>query len=558
MMRDFLTLHDKQSFIDFFCIGSTYTTPHLCSIEARWQFPWRSLLLIMGMMLFSLFFMLMEHFARINIFNERLFASSLFIQSLIIPVGLVSLLSEFNLWRNIPFFRVLSMVGMGGMLSIVFTVLLANFQLTHIPFMAGLIEEPAKIAAALLLAGSVGRKNASVLHGLLYGGAVGAGFTIFESTGYAFEALYAPVNMGLAEQLDYQKAQLVMATRSLFFLTAGHVTWTAITCGALWNSLRGRSLRQALTHPHFLFFLAFAILIHGYWNISINRDIFIYMLPLFAVCSWGLIIILIQMGIQQLRALQNYWLSVCGRSEKSIWLLSNEGPILGPYTAESIIEMRREKKIDLEQRCMIGSPLKEPHSIAQLSFIPSREATEEYWYEVELPLWSKIIFILNLICVGSMICFFFLPIISVLTYLVCGLLIFIILLTVVVRLWRNKKLPNVDQDENGELMQPPPSWQIVIGFFIPLYNIYWGYVVGSHVLRRVNLLQPQPMRIPSWIPQFFWFTFCAGTLLAGALLFYHTNAFLPYLVVLIFVFPLSATLISLAFASATKTLRQAP
>ncbi len=557
-MRDFLTLHDQGSFSDFFCVGSTYTTPHLCSIEARWQFPWRSLLLIMGMTLFSLFFMLMEHFARINIFNERLFASSLFIQSLIIPVGLVSLLSEFNLWRNITFFRVLSMVGMGGMLSIVFTVLLTNFQLTNIPFMAGLIEEPAKIAAALLLAGSVGRKNASVLHGLLYGGAVGAGFTIFESTGYAFEALHAPVNAGLAEHLDYQKAQLVMATRSLFFLTAGHVTWTAITCGALWNSLRGRTLCQALRHPLFLFFLTFAILIHGYWNISINRDIFIYMLPLFAFCSWGLIAILIQMGIQQIRALQNYWLSVCGRSEKSIWLLSDEGPILGPYTAETIMEMRRDKKISLEQRCIIGSPITEPHSIARLSFIPTQDATEKYWYEISPPLWSKIVFILNLACVGSMICFFFLPIISLFTYFICGLLIFAILLTVVVRLWSSKNLPLGGHDEYGELMQAPPAWQIVFGFIIPLYNIYWGYVVGSHVLRRVNLIQAPHMRIPSWIPQFFWFTFCAGALLAGALLIYHTNAFLPYLVVLIFLFPLSATLVSLAFASAAKSLRQAP
>ncbi len=558
IIRDFLTVHEQRSFTDFFCSGGTHTTPHLCSIDARWRFPWRSLIMMMNILFCVVIFMIMEHVARIDLGNEKLFASSIFLQSMAIPLSLVCVLAEFNLWRDQSMLRIMKMVGGGGLLAIIFTLVLSVFDSGTSPFMAGIIEEPAKVAATLLLAGHAGRQNASPLIGMLLGGAVGAGFTIVESTGYAFASLHAPIHSEGITSLDFQKAHTLMATRSFFFLTAGHVTWTAITCGALWNSMRGRSLMRALICPSFLFFLIVSIIIHGFWNLSTSTGGILMMMPLFALCSWGLIAVLIHMGINQIREMQELWFRRFGQSKLCIWINAPDRSIHGPFSAQEVIHQVESSSTKASTQCIVGDSASESHSIAKLSFISARHSTERTrsWYHCTRPLWFKFCRVFGILSALSLITFFIFPATSFYVYCVSFIALFLVLLVRLTMLWKSPQLPTEPADEYGSLMWIDSSIEFVFKYFIPVFNIYWGYVASVHFIRRVNILHQGTRRIPNWIMQIAWTTFCIGVTLAVVLAFYRTYAFLPYLVMVVIIFPFTAALASLALASAEETLSQ--
>ncbi len=559
LIRDLLTIHEQRTFTDFFSAGSSHTTPHLCSIDARWQFPWRSLLLMTSLLFFALVFMLAEHVARIELGNSRLFISSIVMQSVAIPLGLICLFAELNIWRNQPWLRIVIMVCGGGLLSIIFALLLSAFGKVSSPFMAGIIEEPAKIAATLLLAGQARRRNGLVLNGLLFGASIGAGFSIMESMGYAFDALHNPITSNAGNQLAYQNAYTLMATRSFFFLTAGHATWTAITCGALWHCMRGRSLWRALMQPTFLFFLVVAIVIHGYWNMSTSTGDILVMIPLFAICSWGLIAVLNHLGIQQVRDMQQLWLERHGLEKRCVWILEPKtGATKGPLTAEETIEQLECGHLSRSTRCTMGALHCESHSIGKLSFISARfdNKNSRCWYHCQRPLWFIICRILGIASMLSLPCFFYSPRWMVTTYLFCCFALFGIIVSISLKLWQSPKLPTEPCDQHGSLIWIDSPTKALLKFFIPGYNIYWGYLVGGHLIRRANLLNEGDCCIPNWIPQAFWTTFCTGITLASVLLIYHSLSFLPYLLSAVILFPSSAALACVALASAQETLEE--
>ncbi len=561
LVRDLLTVHEQRSFTDFFCSGGSHTTPHLCSIDARWQFPWRSLLLMMILLAFVLAFMIFEHIARLELGNTKLLASAIFIQSVAIPLALVSLFGEINLWRNQSWLRLIAMVGGGGLLAIVFSLVLSIFDRSTSPFSAGLIEEPAKIAATLLFARAVGRRKCYVLNGLLFGSAVGAGFSIMESTGYAFEALLAPVELGRGGQLDFQQAYTVMAARSFFFITAGHVTWTAITCGALWHSMRDRSLWKALVHPHFLFFLFVAVFVHGYWNYTSSKGNIITMIPLFALISWGFVAVLIHLGIQQIREAQQLWFRRNGASKRCIWICAHSGEVEGPRTPYEIIDQVEHGNLSPQTLCAIDRPSLEPHSVSKLSFIAdlrSHEAASQppkvNWYHCARPFWFLFCRMLGIIGMVSLSFFIFAPRLMSFIYLSCCITLFFIMMSVLYRLWRSPNLPTEPVDQRGALVWADASLVTFLKFFIPFYNVYWAYVITAHLIRRVNLLHTGGRRIPIWIPQVFWTAFSTASTLVLVQLFYDYESFLPYLMISAFLYPSSAALVCVALASAENTL----
>ncbi len=560
LIRDLLTIHEQRSFTDFFCAGGSHTTPHLCSIDARWQFPWRSLLLMTSLLFFALFFMLAEHVARIELGNTKLFVSSIVMQSVAIPLGLISLFSELNIWRNQPWLRIIIMVCGGGLLSIIFALLLSAFGHSSSPFMAGIIEEPAKIAAVLLLAGHARRRNGLVLNGMLFGAAVGAGFSIMESIGYAFEALHNPIMTNGSHPLAYQNAYTLMATRSFFFLTAGHATWTAITCGALWHCMRGRNLWRGLMQPSFLFFLVVAIVIHGYWNMSTSTGAIFVMIPLFAICSWGLIAVLNHLGIQQIRDMQQLWFDRHSLGKRCVWLLEpRTGATQGPLTAEETIECLESGNITRKTLCTMGALHCESHSVGKLSFISSlaNNNNNSCWYHCKRPFWFIICRILGIASMLSLPCFLYFPRWMVTSYLFCCFALFGIIVSILLKLWQSPNLPTEPCDQYGSLIWIDSPTKALLKFFIPGYNIYWGYLLGGHLIRRVNLLNDGERRIPNWIPQAFWTTFCTGITLASVLLIYHSLSFLPYLLSAVILFPSSAALACVALASAQQTLEEA-
>ena len=98
------------------------------------------------------------------------------------------------------------LVLFGGILSIfIALVLFANTETLSNAFgasAAGIIEEPAKLGALLILMrGGRIKKYPYILNGLLLGAAVGCGFAAFESAGYALNIGLTSVD-GMIENIQ--------------------------------------------------------------------------------------------------------------------------------------------------------------------------------------------------------------------------------------------------------------------------------------------------------------------------------------------------------------------
>ncbi len=549
LLQDMLLEHEKGSFNDFFCMGGSRTTPHLCGIEARWRTPWRSIMLTIAMLLFVLTFMVVEHTARIGLGNVKLFLGLMFVGSLAVPLGLISVLAEFNLWRNISWARLMGLCAAGGVTSIVFALILFTFGMSKGQISAALVEEPAKIAATLVLAGHAGR-NGRILNGILYGAAVGAGFALFESAGYAFEALLKGA-MGQHRQLNYQEALSVMAARSLFCLTAGHITWTAITCGALWHSMQGRSLGMALLHPIFLFFLACSITIHGYWNASSSSFAFLSLLPFFTLFTWGLLAIQIHLGIKQIQMTQQYWTEHFGDSEACVWLIGDDETHHGPYCPEEIQSMYKRGMIALDEPCIIGIKEQQRLRLGQLSFLSEADSRciGPSWYACKRTSWVWLARFCGIMSFASVIFFQYSPRFSFLIYLMSASLLFFILMRVICMRWRSTHRPDRLTDIEGEFKMPPMGRGLWLRLLIPIYNLYWSYHIATNLIRCANLTRQGAMRIPIWVPRLFWITFCAGIALTLSLIIFQAYSFVFYIGFLVLLYPLSAAIMSMALSS---------
>ena len=156
--------------------------------------------------------------------------------------------------------RVLTAFALGGGLGLLGSALIEDFWTAAWPrvffFDVAVTEEVVKLAAVWLLALPLAvylRRD-----GMLLGGAVGLGFSAFESTGYAFNALVGGRHIG-ADVLAVQ------AVRGLL-TPVGHALWTALLAGALFAAARnGRRLRLTWS---VVGWLALVCGLHALWDVS--------------------------------------------------------------------------------------------------------------------------------------------------------------------------------------------------------------------------------------------------------------------------------------------------
>ena len=144
-----------------------------------------------------------------------------------VPFALLIFFWEVNAPRNISIFSVVSMFFVGGVLSLVCTLILYNItgagDLSYGGAMlVGFVEEAGKIVVVAYYMRKTNSKY--ILNGLLLGACVGAGFAVFESAGYAFQCL---LSTGAdSAMMDITLLRGVLAV-------GGHVVWTAIAGAAL-------------------------------------------------------------------------------------------------------------------------------------------------------------------------------------------------------------------------------------------------------------------------------------------------------------------------------------
>jgi RsiW-degrading membrane proteinase PrsW (M82 family) len=148
----------------------------------------------------------------------------------------------------------------GGVVGVVVAGLLeydAMRRLGMLPMLGvGLIEETAKLVVPAILVIFFGhRYRGSVGRGIVIGVAVGTGFAILETMGYAFVALLqSDGSVGAAEQTLFIRGLLS---------PAGHAAWTGLACWGLWRFVTAPSGRH---FAGFLVMYGLAVALHTTWD----------------------------------------------------------------------------------------------------------------------------------------------------------------------------------------------------------------------------------------------------------------------------------------------------
>ena len=236
-----------------FVSGTALTTPTPDRMLQEWNKPW----LYARFLLFGLIFCVLCY----SMFRVQNHPGGLYLLlslgSLVVPLSVLIFYWEINIPRDIPFYRVMVVFFIGGVLSLIFTLLIG---LIHViehgkSWIAPLLEEPAKVLALAIFIYWFDIRY--IFGGMLIGAAVGAGFSAFEDIFYA---------MGKGGPITPTDAVDIFLLRSLFTL-GGHVTWAAIEGGAL-AAIKGNDTFNPahLLSPRFLVYVAATMFLHFAWN----------------------------------------------------------------------------------------------------------------------------------------------------------------------------------------------------------------------------------------------------------------------------------------------------
>lgn len=210
------------------------------------------------------------------------------------PVVVLMFFYEINIFRNIPFYKVIKYFILGGALSLILAILFfsLNFN-TDIrtysgALMVGLIEETAKAAIVAFFIFKSKKCN-YVLNGLLISAAVGAGFAAFETAGYI---LRNGISNGLQTML------YVIKIRG-FLAPGGHVAWAAIEGAALMYVKGFEKIdKKHLNDKRFLLICLIPTVLHGIWDMPINIPYCGTQIAV-SIIAWLVIIYFINLGLQQ-------------------------------------------------------------------------------------------------------------------------------------------------------------------------------------------------------------------------------------------------------------------
>ena len=230
--------------------------------------------------------------------NSNIMPGVMLIGSLMMPFAILTMYFELNIYKDISFYKVISIFLLGGAVSLLFTL----FLYTVIPvtgeynfFGASLISITEEIGKAVIVIVLLKRrKNFTVLQGLLIGGAIGCGFAVFESAGYAFNVFLDAhdyntrvdiVNNYLPRYYQYGYANSINEMNFNIFLRSilsfgGHTAWAAIEGAAFAKTNK--------VNFDFIKAFGFCFLLHALWDTETPAA---YLkLALLCIVAWMIII----------------------------------------------------------------------------------------------------------------------------------------------------------------------------------------------------------------------------------------------------------------------------
>lgn len=196
-----------------------------------------------------------------------------------VAIPLLVFIFESNFARNISIIDVIKYFLLGGMTSIILTILFVPMSESNVLATVGYAPVFEEIAKAVVAAFFISRlKTKSVISGLLVGFAVGAGFTVFENLQYGINSYSEGLILGVLEltlggdaaaavEEANAMAMAIALSRSLTDIFAKHHYWTGIfgACFVLFGK-KDRSVISNLLNWRVILTLVVCVFLHSFFN----------------------------------------------------------------------------------------------------------------------------------------------------------------------------------------------------------------------------------------------------------------------------------------------------
>jgi RsiW-degrading membrane proteinase PrsW (M82 family) len=305
MFSDVFKRHTKDQADRLFIVGTKSTTPSLQKVSSRPVKPWFfSRVFLVLALSFVMLILLLFLFK-----SNKAIPGLIFIGSLAVPFSLLMMFFEINVYQNISVLQVLTTFLMGGILSLLVTM--TFYMMLPIrseisiesALIVGITEELAKCIVIIIFINLY--KLNYIFNGVLIGAAIGAGFSVFESSGYVSE-------YGL----------VTIFTRS-FQAIGTHTIWAAIIGGAIILGKKRKqpfTLNDFFTKPRFFIFFLITICLHTFWDWDIpHTGLSVSLLQelIDVIIGWFLIFVMIDAGLREVKTLQGQQI-VIHRSKKRL------------------------------------------------------------------------------------------------------------------------------------------------------------------------------------------------------------------------------------------------
>lgn len=287
--------HTEDELNEVFVCGTKNTTPLVEDINPRKASAW----VYFKILIFFVVAYIPTYLGYAHYGNNNFLPAMIILAAFAVPVSVLVFFFEINLFRNIPFHKVLKYFVIGGAASLFVAILYFSIpffeQNTLVldfkgAFFVSLIEETAKacIVAFFLFK----NKNCKyILNGLLIGAAVGAGFGAFETAGYILR--YGLSSNSLTLMLEVAKQRAILAPGM-------HVAWATIEGAALMYVKGFEKLdKKHLNDKRFLLICLIPVILHWAWDLPISTPYEIYRVGL-TVAAWVVIIYFINLGLKQI------------------------------------------------------------------------------------------------------------------------------------------------------------------------------------------------------------------------------------------------------------------
>lgn len=290
LFKDTFKKHTDEDLDEVFVCGSKTTTPDVKDLKPQNARAW----VYFKIFIFFLIAYIATRIGYINYGNLNFLPAMIILGAFAVPVSILIFFFEINLFKNIPFYKVLKYFILGGALSLLLAIL--YFDIIPVgeldykgAIMVGIIEEAAKaVIVAVFLFKS--KKSEYILNGLLVGAAVGAGFAAFETAGYILK-------FGLS---GGDEAMLQIIGLRGFLAPGGHVAWAAIE-GAALMYVKGfdKLKKENLNDRRFIILCLISAICHAIWDMPIELPYYIVQISL-TIAAWLVIIYFINLGLKQI------------------------------------------------------------------------------------------------------------------------------------------------------------------------------------------------------------------------------------------------------------------